>query len=50
VIGTRTFAVMVVLAVAAGAVAGTAIGVSLAVWTDRLRYVLGEVEWDGAEE
>jgi hypothetical protein len=47
-IGTKTFAVMVVLAVTAGAVAGTALGVAVAVWTDRLRGVFGEVDWDGA--
>ncbi len=49
-IGARTFAVIVVLAVTAGAVAGTAIGVGLAVAVDRGRALLGEVDWDGADD
>jgi hypothetical protein len=49
-IGTRTFAVMVVLAVTAGAVAGTAIGIVVAVAVDRTRDLFGEVDWDGGDE
>jgi ABC-type lipoprotein release transport system permease subunit len=50
VITGRTFAVLVVLAATAGAVAGTALGVSVAVWTDRLRNLWEPIEWEGVDE
>jgi len=49
-IGRKTFAVMVVLAVTAGAASGVALGVVLAVASDRARALWEPIDWDGVDE
>lgn len=49
-IGRKSFAVIVVLAVAAGSAAGVGIGVILAVASDRARTLWEPIDWDGADD
>lgn len=49
-IGTRAFAVIVVLAVTAGAVAGIALGIGLVVAVDRARALVEPIDWTGADD
>lgn len=48
--GGKVFALLVALAVTAGAVAGAALGVGAAVFVDRSRALFGEVDWDGPDD
>lgn len=49
-IGRKTFGLVVALAVTVGVVAGSALGIGLATAVDRASALLGEVDWDGADD
>jgi hypothetical protein len=49
-IGRKSFAVIVVLAVAAGSAAGIALGVVAAVASDRARNLWEPIDWDGVDD
>ena len=49
-IGRKMFGVMVVLAVTVGSVAGIALGVVLAVASDRARSLWEPIDWDGVDD
>jgi hypothetical protein len=49
-IGRKSFAVIVVLAVTVGSAAGIGIGVVLAVASDRARTLWEPIDWNGADD
>lgn len=49
-IGAKTFVLLCVLAATAGVIAGTALGVGLAVTTDRARSLFEPIDWEGVDD